>query len=59
MQNKAKIIKQINAQGPKFISMLGGQLIDFDTDKTACTKTSAIQLILYKEGLLPPCLMQS
>ena len=37
MQNKAKIIKQINAQGPKFISMLGGQLIDFDTDKTACT----------------------
>ncbi len=32
-----EIIEQINARGPKFIGMLGGQLVDFDTDKTACT----------------------
>ena len=37
MSNKTKIIQQINDQGPKLIGMLGGQLIDFDTDKTACT----------------------
>jgi uncharacterized protein (TIGR00369 family) len=37
MKNKAQIIEQINDHGPKLIGMLGGQLIDFDTDKTACT----------------------
>ena len=37
MKSKQEIIEQINARGPKFIGMLGGQLMDFDTDKTACT----------------------
>lgn len=37
MKNKELIIEQINDHGPKLIGMLGGQLIDFDTDKTACT----------------------
>lgn len=37
MKNKEHIIEQINDHGPKLIGMLGGQLIDFDTDKTACT----------------------
>jgi len=37
MQNKEMIIEKINNNGPKFIGMLGGQLVDFDTDKTACT----------------------
>ncbi|WP_339721928.1 PaaI family thioesterase [uncultured Paraglaciecola sp.] len=37
MNNKNKIVQQINAQAPKFIGMLGGELIDFDADKTACT----------------------
>lgn len=37
MTNKEKTIEQINGRGLKFIAMLGGQLTDFDTDKTACT----------------------
>ena len=37
MKNKEMIIEKINDHGPKFIGMLGGQLVDFDTDKTACT----------------------
>ena len=37
MKNKESNIEKINARGPKFIGMLGGQLVDFDTDKTACT----------------------
>ena len=37
MHNKQKAIQQINEQGPKLIGLLGGQLIDFDTEKTACT----------------------
>ena len=37
MKSKEKTIKQINELGPKFLKMLGGQLIDFDSDKTACT----------------------
>jgi uncharacterized protein (TIGR00369 family) len=37
MNNKEKAIEQINDRAPKFIGMLGGKLIDFDTDKTACT----------------------
>ncbi|MFT6267405.1 MAG: hypothetical protein ACJAVV_000202 [Alphaproteobacteria bacterium] len=37
MKNKEMIIEQINDYGPKFIGMLGGRLIDFDSDKTACT----------------------
>lgn len=31
------IIEKINEQGPKFIGMLGGLLIDFDSDKKKCT----------------------
>jgi uncharacterized protein (TIGR00369 family) len=37
MQNKIMVLEHINNQGPKFIGMLGGQLIDFDMDKIACT----------------------
>jgi uncharacterized protein (TIGR00369 family) len=37
MKNKKLMIDNINHQGPEFIRMLGGQLIDYDTDKTACT----------------------
>jgi uncharacterized protein (TIGR00369 family) len=37
MKNKEMIIEKINTHGPKFIGMLGGQLVDFDADKTACT----------------------
>ena len=37
MQDKEKAIKKINEHGPKLIGMLGGQLVDFDSDKTACT----------------------
>lgn len=37
MHNKKMMIKQLNDQGLKFLEMLGGQLVDFDTDKTACT----------------------
>lgn len=31
------VIEQINDRGPTFLGMLGGQLVDFDSDKTACT----------------------
>jgi len=37
MQNKEMIIEKTNNHAPKFIGMLGGRLVDFDTDKTACT----------------------
>jgi|TARA_R110000868_G_scaffold207880_2_gene456947 uncharacterized protein (TIGR00369 family) len=37
MNNKEMMIKQLNARGPKFLGMLGGQLVSIDTDKTACT----------------------
>ena len=37
MKRKENTIKQINDCGPKFIRMLGGQLMDFDNDKKACT----------------------
>jgi uncharacterized protein (TIGR00369 family) len=37
MKDKEQIIEQINQHGPKLIGMLGGKLVDFDTDKTACT----------------------
>ena len=37
MRSKENIIKQVNDLGPKFLKILGGQLIDFDSDKTACT----------------------
>ena len=37
MNNKKAMIEKINQRGPKFIGMLGGQLVDVDTDKIACT----------------------
>jgi uncharacterized protein (TIGR00369 family) len=37
MKSKEKMIEQTNDHGPKFIKMLGGQLVDFDTEKKACT----------------------
>jgi uncharacterized protein (TIGR00369 family) len=37
MNNKEKAIEQIQDHTPKFITMMAGKLIDFDTDKTACT----------------------
>jgi uncharacterized protein (TIGR00369 family) len=37
MNKKESTIKLVNDRSPKFISMLGGQLIDFDVDKIACT----------------------
>lgn len=37
MNNKEKMIEQINKQSPKLIGMLGGQLVNFDSDKKACT----------------------
>jgi uncharacterized protein (TIGR00369 family) len=37
MKNKKMMIEKINHHAPKFIGMLGGQLVDFDNDKTACT----------------------
>jgi uncharacterized protein (TIGR00369 family) len=37
MNNKETTIKLVNDRSPKFISMLGGELVDFDIDKIACT----------------------
>ena len=37
MQNKKMLLEKLNEQGPKFLGILGGRLVDFDTDKTACT----------------------
>jgi uncharacterized protein (TIGR00369 family) len=37
MKNKETTIQQINDHGPKFLNMLGGRLVDFNTNKTACT----------------------
>ena len=31
------LLEKLNEQGPKFLGILGGRLVDFDTDKTACT----------------------
>lgn len=37
MKNKEKIIAESNRNGPKFISMLGGKVVDIDAEKCACT----------------------
>ncbi len=37
MKSKEQIIEERNRQSPKFISLLGGKLVDFDTEKSACT----------------------
>jgi len=37
MKNKEKIMEASNRQGPKFIRMLGGKLVDFDIERSACT----------------------
>jgi len=36
MDNKENIIKILNANGPKLISLLGGRLIDIDRERLAC-----------------------
>lgn len=37
MTSKAEIIEKTNQNGPKFLGLLGGAVVDFDQDKTACT----------------------
>ena len=37
MKSKEHVIEQINKQSPKFIGLLGGKLVDFDTERHACT----------------------
>ena len=37
MKNKEQIIAASNQHGPKFISMMGGKLVDVDIEKCACT----------------------
>jgi uncharacterized protein (TIGR00369 family) len=37
MNTKETAIQRINKRGPQFIKMLGGELVDFDADKIACT----------------------
>ena len=37
MKNKEQIIEKINRQLPKFVGLLGGKLIDIDTEKKSCT----------------------
>ena len=36
MMSKEQAIEKINQHAPKFISLLGGKLVDFDVDKDAC-----------------------
>jgi|TARA_R110001583_G_scaffold156201_4_gene307920 uncharacterized protein (TIGR00369 family) len=37
MTSKEQVMAKINQHGPKFISLLGGKLVDFDIEKDACT----------------------
>ncbi|WP_299083687.1 PaaI family thioesterase [uncultured Paraglaciecola sp.] len=37
MSDKNKLIQSINQQGPGFIKMMGGKLVDLDMDNKACT----------------------
>ena len=37
MKNKQKIIAESNLQAPKFIRLLGGKIVDFDSEKGTCT----------------------
>ena len=36
MTSKEQAIEKINQHAPKFISLLGGKLVDFDVEKDAC-----------------------
>ena len=36
MKRKQQIIEELNQQGPKLIRLLGGKLVDFDSEKNAC-----------------------
>ncbi|ABG41218.1 uncharacterized domain 1 [Paraglaciecola sp. T6c] len=36
MPSKEQAIEKINQHAPKFISLLGGKLVDFDVEKDAC-----------------------
>ena len=37
MKNKEQIIAESNQHSPKFIRLMGGKLVDVDTEKCACT----------------------
>ncbi len=37
MTDKEKMIEERNRTSPEFIRLLGGQLVDFNSDKCACT----------------------
>ena len=37
MKSKADIMEESNKQGPKFLRLLGGAVVDFDPAKTSCT----------------------
>lgn len=37
MKSKTDIIAESNKEGPAFLRMLGGAVVDFDADKSACT----------------------
>ncbi|WP_159819198.1 PaaI family thioesterase [Colwellia sp. 20A7] len=37
MENKEQLIERLNRQAPTFRGLLGGKLVDFDTEKNACT----------------------
>ena len=37
MTNKKQLIESINQQGPGFLAMMGGRLVDLNIDKKACT----------------------
>ncbi|MEP3653548.1 MAG: PaaI family thioesterase [Litorimonas sp.] len=37
MKSKADIINESNKQGPAFLRMLGGAVVDFDAKKSTCT----------------------
>ena len=37
MKSKTDIIAESNQEGPKFLRLLGGSVVDFDPEKTACT----------------------
>ena len=61
MKNIEQIIEKINRQLPTFVGLLGGKLVDIDTEKnlvhlnSILAKTIVIPLMLYKVDLLLPC----
>ena len=53
MMSKEQAIEKINQHAPKFISLLGGKLVDFDVDKDACRFEFDISSFITVE-LQPP-----